>query len=322
MVNLDRLSGGLSWIQLWFSSREKIILSIRFATMICGAVLFAGLPAMVRAEIDPLFTDPPRDTAHPARMEVVHIPSHDARMNGVLYLAAGAGPHPTLVFFHGLPGNEQNLDLAQGVRRLGWNVLTLHYRGSWGSSGTYSYSHLVEDGVAALEFVRDTGTASQFGIDPRRIVLVGYSTGGFVAVNAAASAGGVAGLVLISATDDAAEAETARRSPESWRKFVAENYSDSMETLTGCTPEGLANELLAHGNVWSFAAAVPALKTVPVFVITADDGFAPEGEALAHSVQAAGDTVRVIHMGTDHAYSDHRIALQRAVADWLRAAAN
>jgi len=34
-----------------------------------------------------------------------------------------------VILFHGLPGNEQNLDLAQAIRRANWNVLTLHYRG-------------------------------------------------------------------------------------------------------------------------------------------------------------------------------------------------
>jgi pimeloyl-ACP methyl ester carboxylesterase len=56
-------------------------------------------------------------------------------MNALFYLAGGPGPHPTIVLLHGFPGNEQNLDLAQSIRRAGWNVLTLHYRGAWGSPG-------------------------------------------------------------------------------------------------------------------------------------------------------------------------------------------
>jgi predicted alpha/beta-fold hydrolase len=64
-------------------------------------------------------------------MEVLHIPSGGVEINGVAYVAAGAGPHPVLVLFHGLPGNEKNLDLAQAVRRAGWTVVTLNYRGSW-----------------------------------------------------------------------------------------------------------------------------------------------------------------------------------------------
>ncbi len=57
-------------------------------------------------------------------MTVLHIPSHGVAINGVLYSPAGVGPHPTLVLCHGLPGNEKNLDIAQAVRRAGWNAVT------------------------------------------------------------------------------------------------------------------------------------------------------------------------------------------------------
>jgi hypothetical protein len=39
-------------------------------------------------------SDPPRDGAHPARMEVLHIPSGGVEINGVAYLASGAGRTP------------------------------------------------------------------------------------------------------------------------------------------------------------------------------------------------------------------------------------
>jgi predicted alpha/beta-fold hydrolase len=69
-------------------------------------------------------------------MTVLHIPSHGLPINGVVYQAAGAGLHPTIVICHGLPGNEKNLDLAQAVRRAGWNAVTFNYRGSWAVPAT------------------------------------------------------------------------------------------------------------------------------------------------------------------------------------------
>lgn len=59
-------------------------------------------------------------------------------MSGLIYIASGAGPHPTVILLHGYPGNEKNLDLAQSLRREGWNVLFFHYRGAWGSEGEFS----------------------------------------------------------------------------------------------------------------------------------------------------------------------------------------
>lgn len=59
--------------------------------------------------------DPPPDSKFPARMEVIHVPSGGVQINGVVYVASGPNRHPALVFFHGLPGNEKNLDLAGGT---------------------------------------------------------------------------------------------------------------------------------------------------------------------------------------------------------------
>ncbi len=283
-----------------------------------GAALFLPGVAAATPATDAIHSDPPADAAFPARLAVVHIPTHGVSINGVFYLAPGAGPHPTMVIFHGLPGNEQNLDLAQALRRTGWNVLTLHYRGSWGSPGAYSYAHLVEDGVAVVAFVQAAETARAYRIDVNRIVLAGHSTGGFVAVNAAARMQGIRGLVLISGTDDAWEARVARKNPASWRKFIQDNYSDSLAALAGCSAEGLGRELLSHGANWTFATSAPKIATIPLLVVTSNDGFAPDGEALATVMRGIGASPTVIHMATDHAYSDHRIELERTIVEWLR----
>src|SRR5262249_18275881 len=109
-------------------------------------VAFAQAPAAISA-------DPAPDSAHPAKMTVLHIPSHGVNINGVIYQPSGAGVHPTLVIFHGLPGNEKNLDLAQAVRRAGWNAVTFNYRGSWGSPGSFKFAQNLEDADAVLAFL-------------------------------------------------------------------------------------------------------------------------------------------------------------------------
>src|SRR5438045_1677295 len=113
-------------------------------------------------------------------MVVLHIPSHGVAINGVAYLASGAGPHPTVVICHGLPGNEKNLDLAQAVRRAGWNAVTFNYRGSWGSPGVFRFAQNLEDADAVLAYVEDGGHAADLGIDTRRLVMAGHSMGGWV----------------------------------------------------------------------------------------------------------------------------------------------
>lgn len=93
----------------------------------CSALLVSA--ALAQSVPSSIFTDTKPDRLHPAKMTVLHIPSHGVSINGLLYQPSGAGPHPTLVMCHGL-GNEKNLDLAQAVRRSGWNAVTFNYRGS------------------------------------------------------------------------------------------------------------------------------------------------------------------------------------------------
>lgn len=282
--------------------------------------MLLAVPVAARSESgDALFKDPPRDADHPATMFVVHIPTHGAPINGVIYSPAGAVPHPVAILYHGMPGNEQNLDLAQALRRSGWSVLTLHYRGSWGSPGTYSYQHLIEDGEAAVDFVRDRSNDAKYFLDPQRIVLAGHSSGGFVAALTASARPQIRALVLISASDDAGEAIAASSDPRKWREWVDDSYGEQ-ESLVGCTPEGLAREVRAHADSWSFAAVASRLIHLPMLMVTADDGFRIENEAFARAIVAAGGRVPThVHMQTDHPYSDHRIELQETVVKWLEA---
>ncbi len=68
---------------------------------------------------------------------------------------------------------------------------------------------------------------------------------------------------------------------------------------------------------WSTCGAPPRAATALARASPSDDGFAPEGEALAKAVAALGGAPQVLHFTTDHPYSDHRIALQQTVGGWL-----
>jgi uncharacterized protein len=65
---------------------------------IVAMLLTLAAPSFAAPKVDPaVFTDPVHDTAHPARMAVVHIPSGGVEINAVVYVAAGKGPHPVVV---------------------------------------------------------------------------------------------------------------------------------------------------------------------------------------------------------------------------------
>ena len=137
----------------------------------------------------------------PAGMDTFQIPSHGSLLNALVYVAAGEGPHPAVVLLHGFPGNERNLDLAQDIRHAGWDGLVIHYRGSWGTPGDFSFSHGIEDTAAAVAYLRQPEYAKRLRLDPAKIVLIGHSMGGFMAVEGAAADASIRAVGLISAAD-------------------------------------------------------------------------------------------------------------------------
>ena len=276
-------------------------------------VLVLGCSAAVSGQHVPsaIYTDPPVDAKHPAAMTVLHIPSHGALINGVVYSPAGAGLHPTIVICHGLPGNEKNLDLAQAVRRAGWNAVTFNYRGSWGSPGSYRFAQNLEDADAVLAYLREPSNAGKLEIDTKRIVLAGHSMGGWVTVMTAGHDHDLAGVILISAAD------MGQLGAIEHEKLVAE-MADNMEALAGVTAESMANEDAQNAKAFGFANAVPGLKDVPMLVLSADDGLAPQTDALVKAMQAEGNhSVKAVHAATDHGWSDHRIFLESTIIEWL-----
>ena len=256
-----------------------------------------------------------------ASMETMQIPSHGSLMNALVYVAAGAGPHPTVILLHGFPGNERNLDLAQDMRRAGWDVLYFNYRGSWGSSGNFSFSHGIEDVASAIAYLRQPENAKRLRLDPSRIVLVGHSMGGFMTVQAASTDPAIKAIAMISAADMAGifgQMQTQSSRADAVKKMGAGLAAEGMAPLSGCTPDGLAQELADHTSAWAFRSMVGAIKDRPAFVITSDDGLAPAADAFAAALRQAGDTqVTTLHLSTDHAYSDKRTELSRALLQWL-----
>jgi pimeloyl-ACP methyl ester carboxylesterase len=262
-----------------------------------------------------VYRDPPKDAAHPARMESLQIMSHGCAMNAVFYLAGGAERRPTVLFLHGSPGNEQNLDLAQAIRRAGWNVLTLHYRGSWGSAGQYSLLHCVEDSQVAIAFLRDPAVAARYGLAPGKIVVAGHSLGAFLAAKAGAADSALMGVALIAAWDVGFDGPLMAK----WTKEqIEDEFGDMPGRVVGATGPSMIAEALKHRDDWALAAFAPGLAQLPVLVVTPHDDDRVTDLKLAGDLKALGGPVTTVDIDTDHPFSDSRIALETAVILWLQ----
>jgi pimeloyl-ACP methyl ester carboxylesterase len=303
-------------------STKGIRMQPRFAAALLAAVLtvpaLAAAPAAPPAVPRAVVADPPRDAAHPARNRQVLILSHGDGMNALFLLAAGAGPKPTMVLLHGLPGNEQNLDLAQAVRRAGWNVLTLHYRGSWGSPGRFTLAGAGEDVDAAMAFLRQPDTVAQYGIDPRRIVIAGHSMGGFFAARHAAAHGDVAGVVLLDPWNIGATGKDVSAHPETRQDAIAGMGDDFGNSLAGTDAARLMAEVERHAQDWDLVDTAPALAKVPVLIVAAEHGNAAQVAPLAAALKGQrGAQVQAVTLPSDHAFADRRIGLASITVEWL-----
>src|SRR5215203_345721 len=86
----------------------RVTMQILVLCCVAAAFLNGQSPS---APFDPITMDPPvRDTVNPASMVELAFQSAGQRLNGLMYVASGPGPHPTVILLHGNPGNERNLD--------------------------------------------------------------------------------------------------------------------------------------------------------------------------------------------------------------------
>ena len=283
--------------------------------VLCSVLSFANLLAQDNVQHIPaaVISDPPSDPVHPATMAWPDIPSHGAKMYAVIYIAAGEGPHPTVLMLHGFPGNEKNLDLAYSIRRAGWNVLVPFYRGAWGSGGTFSLhsrgrSNRVSTFSATLKMRRNfasTQTTLCLSATAWEVLLPRMqphtsrkcsqwrSSQRRISVSLCASSG----------VND----------PQFW-----ERWNDNASRLVGTTAEAVVKELDSDSTKWNYMNCVPLLKNRPVLVLEADDRNTSDNQELADRLHKGGDArVTEVHMHTDHPFSDHRIAMQAAIVNWL-----
>jgi uncharacterized protein len=101
-------------------------------------------------------------------------------------------PWPGVVIVHGAGSRKENhADFARLAAASGWAALAFDLPGHGESDGETS-GGAVEDVIGMVQLL-----AAHDGVDPRRVALRGSSLGGFLAIQAAAAAPEVAGVIAI-----------------------------------------------------------------------------------------------------------------------------
>ena len=235
-------------------------------------------------------------TTFKAGIDGVTFFSHGSKLLGVLYRAAGESPRPSAVLIHGTPGIEKHLDIAYRLRDLGWNCLAFHFRGCWGSDGSFSFTGLAEDTAAAVAWLRQ-----QPSVDPQRIALIGGAMGGHAAL-------------LYAARDPAIRAVVAMCPLIDPQKFALPETMahEFAELLNGVRPRDLLEQ-------WTHVGALNAgaLHARDILLVTTDaDELFPPSHYEPFAAQLPRLEWRRAQQG-DHAFSTCRPWLVSTVTEWL-----
>ena len=259
------------------------------------------------------------DSAYRPDMHGILIHGKRGRLLSVLYTAAGEGPHPTVILLHGIPGCERNLDLAQALRRAGFHVMTFHYSGSWGSDGSYSLMHNLEDAETVLDHILQD---ERYGFDKQHIYAVGHSLGGFVCGQLTAKRTEIKGAALLMPCDIGRLPQIAQEDLAAYG-IIRNVLNESAGWLTGTSGEALLQETFDHSAEFALENLCEKLKSRPILCIggTLDIYTPPQThcEPFAQAIQRAGGTAfQEIDFPTDHFFADYRLTVAETVIAFLK----
>lgn len=221
-------------------------------------------------------------------------------------IASGKEIKETVIFLHGIPGNERNLDLAQDVRRSGRNAIFFSYRGAWGSQGTYSYSNCLADIGHVLDFFSDTAIISKMRIDTSRFVLMGHSLGGGLALIQGANENRVKKIIALSAANYGywLREVTSIDSLQGFQNYIRSSF------MLNCNPREFVQELLDHKTEYSVLTYSSKLASKKVLIIDDDDWSHEWAGELKDNAE-----YKVIE--SDHSFTNKRKELSDYIIAWL-----
>lgn len=119
-----------------------------------------------------------------------------------LRVPGGEGPHPTALLIHGgfwrdIWKRDLMDPMAVALGRAAWATVNVEY-----TRGPGSYGSAPRDVSGALSWLVDN--ADEYNLDPSRIVAIGHSAGGYLALKLAHDASPITAALLLAAVSDLA----------------------------------------------------------------------------------------------------------------------
>ena len=273
-------------------------------------------------KFNPVFEDPQiKDQEYPYSMLPLIFTSSNEKMLGTFFLTSGIGPHPTVLLLHGFPGNEVNYDIAHAVKRLGFNVMVFHYRGSWGSGGNFSFANGLEDVSSAIQFLGSDIALKDYRVDKEKIILVGHSFGGFAVLLNAVNYKKIKNIASLAGFNFGYFSQFAQHD-NNIKDVTMEGLSLGSQLLNNADPQLLYNEMIANQNDWNLLNLNNKLKGKNILLVGAEyDTVSPlviHHTPLVEKLQATENNITDIVIKSGHSFSCCRIKLTEVIIDWIK----
>jgi uncharacterized protein len=247
--------------------------------------------------------------------------SNGQKVLGTMFIAEGKGPNPTVLLLNGHPGNEVNFDIAHMLQRQGLNVFTFFPRGSWGSQGLYSWNNILEDGKAAIEFLKDESTKEKFRVDGNKIILIGYSMGGFSVLYNSLKFADITNICVIAPFNVGFMGQMIAASTQI-KELAAQKLSQTIDFIEGASTDNLIDEMIEHKIDWNILNYSNVLCKKNLLIIGAQyDSTSPidiHHKPFINNLQNAGaEKMQDYILASGHSFSNKRIELMKKISDWV-----
>jgi dienelactone hydrolase len=272
------------------------------ATIIVILINLNGFGQSVNNEA---FNDFTNHSEFPAFNEEMILNIKGDSIAGYAFIANGEKPKETVIMSHGLPGNDNQFDIAQSIRRTGRNVIHFNYRGSWGSQGDFLYSNSLEDVDEVVKYLSNAENSKRLRIDPNSFVILGRSYGGGIALIQGRKNERVKKIIAISSMNAGSRFNPVKNLSElsGWK-----NYLDR-QVMLNVNPNTFLQEMLDNKEKYNVVTYRNQLKDKKVLLIESTENnqsWISLLEDIDHKM-----------IESDHNFISNRIELTTVLIGWL-----
>ncbi|WP_438711212.1 alpha/beta hydrolase [Aquimarina muelleri] len=251
------------------------------------------------------FNDFTNDVDFPAFNKEMIINIKGDSIAGYAFIANGEKLKETIIMVHGLPGYDNQSDIAQSLRRTGRNVIYFNYRGSWGSQGEFLYSNSLEDVNEVIKYLTDVENSKRLRIDINALVILGRSYGGGIALIQGSENEKVKKIIAISSMNAGSETHPIHHLNKlaRWKKYL------SKKVMLNVTPSIFLQDIFDNKEQYNVLTYKDLLKKKKVLLI--------EDTQNNQNWIKQLENVDSKMIKSDHNFISNRIELINVLIEWL-----